>query len=371
MTDDRKKTASPYRSKVRVEPAEESTEPLPDFLTVRYDELVTHDQADWEAHVKPPEWWVRHVKRHTLVRSQSGYYGGYLERRILTPDATPFRRSLLWTFSLGAIGIIAYAITKPHHGYDPVRTAALTCGIAKGIVMLIAMIEKEDLLWSFKHVSLPPLSLYLTFKEVVAWNRWRTSGKRWSFANWSAQTAIERIATAFREDTLQRHARDLADLRAREAKCRSEADNARRRIETYASQRDRLAPKDAIIGEQLVRSIEVEATRAEMLMGKADRLATLGTDGEQHLEALKQAIDTYENLQKSRQELREAKSLDQDDTNDLTQQKIARDEHLKLRAILRQVEAVFQGPPARTTATDEDELSAQIREAAARTATRT
>ncbi len=364
-----KNAAAPYRNGVRVQP-DEPMEPLPDFLTVRYDELVTRDQADWEAHVKPPEWWVRHVKRHTLERGSSGYYGGYLERRILAPDATPFRRSLLWTVSLGVTWVISYAIAKPMQGINPALAAALACGIATGIATIVTMTGKGDPLWSFKHVSLPPLSLYLTLKERVAWGHWRTSGKRWSFADWSTKMAIERLATAFREDTLQRHAKDLMDLRARETKCRSEAENARLRIEAYASQRKTLAPNNAIIGEQLTRSIKVETDRAAMLISKAERLAALAADGEQHLEALKQAVDTYESLQYSRQELREAKSLDQDDTNDLTQQEIVREEHLKLREILRRVEAVFHGAPARTTATDEDELSARIREASERTAAR-
>ncbi len=360
--DPEQKNLSPYRAGVRVEPAAEPMEPLPDFLTVRYDELVTRDRVAWEKVFKPPKWWVKHVARHID--------GGSYEtmRHAIKPRIEPFFKSVVWTANVITLWIGVHAFTSGDQRHDPVRAATMACAILIGVGMLICCLN--GFWWSVKHVGLPPASLYLTFKEVVAWLMWRKGGKRWTTDEWQSEASAARIAQFFREETLDRHHRDLCDLRARERMCRSESERAQTRIRDYERERDRLKAEDAIIRGQLVRSIAVERERADALNAKADRLAALASDGEKRLEALTRAVATYETLQKSRQQLREAKSLDADETADLQQQEIVREEHLRLRKILRQVEAVFRGAPARTTATDEDELSARIREASERTAAR-
>ncbi len=356
------KRTSPYREGVRIEPTEAPNEPLPDFLTVRYDDLVEREKIEWEATFKPPKWWVKHVSRHVDVGPDD------VMRRAIEPRTEPFRNSLVWTAIVIAFWIGIHTVISGDQRHDPVRTANMACGVLLGVGTLICSLN--GFWWSIKHVGLPPMSLYLTFKEVVAWNLWSRVGKRWKAEDWDEQCSVERVANTFRNTTIAQHAKDLATLRVREGTCREEVSRARDRIDSGERLRDRLDTEDTINRGQLARSIAMERERADALGAKADRLGALARDGGRHLEALERAISTYVSVQKSRLWLRKGNSLAADETSDLVQQEAVRDEHLKLRAILRQVEAVFQGPPARTTATGEDELTAQIREASERTAAR-
>ena len=175
MTDENT-TALPYRNGIRVAP-EEPTEPLPDLLTVRYDELVARDRAEWEAHVKTPAWWLEHVARHTLARSKSNPAANPPDFRTAHPSWRPLRNSMLWTLFLGVSWIVAYKITTEMPCYNPARMASLICVGEAVLAACIAVAEKEDFRWSLKHVLLVPMSLYLTLKEYIAWKRWTKSGE--------------------------------------------------------------------------------------------------------------------------------------------------------------------------------------------------
>lgn len=366
MTDENT-TALPYRNGIRVAP-EEPAEPLPDFLTIRFDELVARDRADWEANVRPPTGWQDHVAKHFEKKDD----GWHRRTRIANPSYRPFLLSLCLIPLLGIVWLGAYLyFLKYEPGFLPTRSASAACGIALLIATFIAAKGTDNPAWALKHIGVPPLSLYLTFRELLAWRAWRAHGKRWQYGDWSQTDAVNRIAMRFRSDQIAECDRLLHDLRTRERQLCEEAKEAGLRMRGFATERDRLGPGQEIHAEQLSRSIQLTQERADALSAKAGRLKALGDEVGVRIASLRTALEAYVALQCSRLRLRETNSLDESGMEDLRQLALVREEYRQVQNLLAQVESIIQGTATRTIgASNEDELTARIHEAAARTGVR-
>ncbi len=359
---DKTRPTPPLLTPVRMD-ASATDEKLPEFLTVRYDELIERDRADWETNVKTPRWWYNHMQRH------SQEVDGWRRReRMEHPSYQPFLRSLCLLPLLATVWLGAYLyFLKVKPDYLPVPSASAACGMALLIATVIAAMMVESPGWALKHVGVPPLSLYLTFQEFRAWRAWRAHGERWQNADWSQIDAVDRVAARFKVGPVNDCDTRLYDMRTRERQLREEAKGAEARVRDFTVERDRLGSAQEIHAEQLSRSITFTQERADALAAKADRLKALGDETGVRIASLRTALDAYIALEHSRLRLRETKSLDEGGTEDLRQLALVREEYRRVQNLLAQVEPIIQGTPTQTAcAADQDELTTRIKEAAAR-----
>ncbi len=344
------KNADPYRTGVRVV-IDEPAEPLPDFLTKRLDDLVAARKRVWERNRVPPNWWMRHVDRH--VRDFDP------EKRSADPCPTFFVASAAWNLSLWLLhlGIRSHVSGGPLLG--AAAYAHLWCG---GIILAatLGLARFNGLWWAIKHVGLPPVSLWLTFKEVVAWALFYHGGKRWRDPvkhPWDEDRAAHHISEDFLETHFSWQRNVLRRLKDEEVPYRCEIASTQERIKRYAEERARLAPEMAHLGDQLTRSILLEERRVEMLTVRADRLSDSAKALEECLETVQRHVRTYETLQDSRQRLRRAGALADDDTNDLLQLDLLRRAYLDLRRAAREAEAVLLTTDARVAPDEQAALA--------------
>ncbi len=341
---------APYRTGVRVN-LDEPTEPLPNFLTRRLDDLVAERKRAWERDKVPPDWWMCHVDRH--VRDFDP------EKRAAAPSPNFFFASAAWSLVLWFLHLVIRSHASNNPGGWAVAYAPLWCG---GIVLAVTLLlaRFNGLWWAIKHVALPPVSLWLTFKELVAWMLFFHGGKRWRDPvkhPWDEDRAAHAISQDFLETHLSAQRSVLRTLKNEETSCHGTITSAQERIRRYAEEREQLTPEMAHLDDQLARSILLEERAVEMLTLRADRLGSSAKALEARLEAVLRHLRTYETLQDSRQRLRRAGALADGDTNDLWQLDLLRRAYLDLCRAAREGEAALLTANARVAPVEQAALA--------------
>ncbi len=341
--------SGPYRTGVRV-CMEEPAEPLPDFLTKRFDDLVAERKKAWQATLAPT-YWVNHVRDH--VRDYEP------EKRTTKPMPQFFLASVAWAFVTMGIPLLTLHAAGGDLGNTAFQNRSRVCGLLLLIITgCLWKFARRGLGWPVKVVGLPLVSLYLTGKEVVAWAHWQLGGRHWqdpARSPWKEEAAARAVIQHFRETVLDAQWKKICEFRSREREYREEIVGSEGRIKRYDTERAGTTVETVGIVSQLTHAIIHEQASARAYAAHADRLGTLAETGESLIKTIRRHLETYETLQDSRRRLRHAGKLAEDEMSDLTHLDLIRRTYLDLRLAVREGEAALRAPVVPTDTVEETE----------------
>ncbi len=326
-----------YRTNVCADP--DGLSRCPPLLTCRFRDLLQAGERDWQDK-QPPAWWVRHLERHVVTAAPANV----LDQARLRPDARPFIASVIWCICL----ITMWASAQPTvPTLESMQNGLIRCLALASIPAFVVYVVSRDgyggelrssahdrltvWLWILKYVLLPPVSLWLTYKELVAWLLWTVQGKRWVFTPWDAERAMMNELRIFRETHLDPKRRVLEATIERFRSLRKQVREARERARNQRTLADQArGGLQAILAQQLDAAAAFEDAKAEALDGEATRLEAPIDRMEDALRNAHLAHTTYADLLKDRLALEATGSLPPHDQTDVQQQAILRTAYLAL-----------------------------------------
>ncbi len=338
-----------YRTNVRADP--DGLARCPPLLTHRYRDLLQARELDWRSR-QPPPWWVRHLERHVVTEAPATVF----REANLQPDVRPFIASVIWTIVL--VGIWASAQSAPPT-LESAQQGLLRCLLMASLPALATYLVSRDGyggelrssahdrltvgVWILKYVLLPPVSLWLTFKEFVAWLMWMAQGKRWTYRPWDAERAMAEELRTFQETCLRPRQRALDAVVERFRTLRGQVREARERARHQRTQAGQARGGiQAILAQQLDAAATFEDAKAEAFDQEAARLETRIDRMQDALRTANLAYTTYAQLLEDRLKLEKTGSLPPHDQTDVQQQAILRTAYLALLDTFEEAEAISE-----------------------------
>ncbi len=352
------KADTPYRFRVA-----DSDESLPHLIRTDFDVLLAEDRIDYRACRQPPDRWMAHINAHRSPK-------GYEQEGDAEPEPVFFVASIIWSLLLSMLWWLV------RQGHKPDLISGLTIAAVIGTFLIGSLgllswigtakdfkkrgVPEDQAEWYaargfIKYILLPPVSLYLSFKEVVAWRAWKKAGRRWSALPWTEELAIWRVVESFRKE-MDIHTAFRERIKERGIALRKEARQVREHGSGLVQKASNEEQPD-LAGHYRITG-EAERKRANELDQEADRLKGLEQKADDRLVELTILTSAYKELQLSRSRLRAADAL-VPTTAALELQEKLRQTHLALCALEREEKPVKA--PVDPLSQDEDaRLSAEI-----------